>query len=85
MEAVEGWGLGRGEGRVGGWEQWGFGVGGWGVEAENLGICLPYLLVNTYGLNFIKIRGIQLIHVTCDAHFRTYTRDDVCEHVCEVL
>ena len=24
------------------------------------------------------------LHVTCDAHFRTHTRDNVCEHVCEV-
>ena len=24
------------------------------------------------------------LHMTCDAHFRTRTRDDVCEHVCEV-
>ena len=28
------------------------------------------------------IRGL---HETCDAHVRTCTRDDVCEHVCEVL
>ena len=45
---------------------------------------LPYLVANTYGLNFIKIRGIWIflgggwqkppirgLHVTCDAHFRT--------------
>ena len=25
------------------------------------------------------------LHVTCDAHVRTRTRDDVCERVCEVL
>ena len=25
------------------------------------------------------------LHVTCDAHFQTCTRDDVCEQVCEVL
>ena len=24
------------------------------------------------------------LHVTCDANVRTRTRDDVCEHVCEV-
>ena len=24
------------------------------------------------------------LHVTCDAHVQTHTRDDVCEHVCEV-
>ena len=24
------------------------------------------------------------LHVTCDDHVRTRTRDDVCEHVCEV-
>ena len=24
------------------------------------------------------------LHVTCDAHVRTRTRDDVCEHMCEV-
>ena len=24
------------------------------------------------------------LDVTCDDHFRTHTRDDVCEHVCEV-
>ena len=24
------------------------------------------------------------LHVTCDAHVRTHTRDGVCEHVCEV-
>ena len=24
------------------------------------------------------------LHVTCDAHFRTRTRDDVCEHASEV-
>ena len=30
--------------------------------------------------------GIPLLggfHVTCDAHFLTRTRDDVCKHVCE--
>ena len=42
---------------------------------------LPYLVVNTYGLNFIKIGGIWIfrgaeaslegLHLTCDAHFRT--------------
>ena len=26
------------------------------------------------------VRGL---HVTCDTHFRTRTRDDVCEHVCQ--
>ena len=25
------------------------------------------------------------LHVTCDAHVQTRTRDDVYEHVCEVL
>ena len=24
------------------------------------------------------------LHVTCDAHVQNRTRDDVCEHVCEV-
>ena len=24
------------------------------------------------------------LHMTCDAHVRTRTRDHVCEHVCEV-
>ena len=23
------------------------------------------------------------LHVTCDAHVRTCTRDEICEHVCE--
>ena len=25
------------------------------------------------------------LHVTCDAHFQTRTRYDICEHVCEIL
>ena len=45
---------------------------------------LPYLVANTYGSNFIKIRGIWIfqraetpywggggLHLICDAHFRT--------------
>ena len=24
------------------------------------------------------------LHVTCDAHFPTRTRDDVCVHICEI-
>ena len=44
---------------------------------------LPYLVANTYGLNFIKIGCIwifsgdrnpleEVLHVTCDAHLRTW-------------
>ena len=69
-----------------------FGGGGGTGNSGNL----PYLAANTYGLDFIKIRGILIfrvggrspllegLHVTCDAHFRTRTRDDVCKLVCGV-
>ena len=35
-------------------------------------------------LEVFEFSGEVSLHVTCDAHFQTRTRDDVCEHVREI-
>ena len=58
-----GGGWGRGESRGGGaaWERGGGGGSGvWGRVGDRNSGNLPYLVANTYSLNFIKIGGISI-------------------------